>query len=184
MKQSLRSWLWRVTSPRGGRRDRLPYRDADSRARRARGRSEDRARDGARAARRRQPAQAHLCGPWQKARSRDATDAMARGVESRRDVGVSATEGVAGLTRSPRSRWRSGSAPTARSLRLPTRRSCGRCHFPSQIASLHCPRSGRGEVVEPSTLLILSSGRSARAASRQSPLLSRAQVPSMATMAL
>ena len=31
---------------------------------------------------------------------------------------------------SPRSRWRSASAPTARSLRLPTRRSCGRCRSP------------------------------------------------------
>ena len=46
---------------------------------------------------------------------------------------------------------------------------CVRCHFPSQIVSSHCPRSGRVSSGGPSTRSISSTGRSAPAASRQSP---------------
>ena len=94
MKRSLRSWLWRVpTQPGSGRRTRVPHRDADARTGRARHGREDRARDRAVAHRRPRTAQTDLRGPGQKARSRDATDTVARRAQRRCDLRVPADAG-------------------------------------------------------------------------------------------
>ena len=99
MKRSLRSWLWRVPLDRGSRRRaRVPHRDAHARAGRARDGPEDRARDRAVAHRRSRTAQTHVRGPWQKARSRNATDTVARRAQRRCDVRVPADEGDTGFT--------------------------------------------------------------------------------------
>ena len=68
--------------PGSRRRDRVSHRDADPRAGRAWRGSAHRARDGARARRRHQPSQTNVCGSRSKERSRDATDAVVRGIQT------------------------------------------------------------------------------------------------------
>ena len=83
MKRSLRSWLWRVPLDQEVDEELALHVELRTRELVERGMDPKRcARDRAVADRRPRPAQTHLCGPWQKARTRDATT---RWIEEFRD---------------------------------------------------------------------------------------------------